>query len=279
MAAIPVSAPGRRQRRARPGAALLATPSLALGVLVAQVFIASRSERLPEGPSYTVDLTIAPIGQSFEQTPEPAIELVMLGDSTVAGMGSPSEAESLPALIAQRVADRLGHAVHVVGYGVSGARTDEVTIDQVPRLLDARADVVGVVIGSNDVTHLTPIWEMQQRTEALLGAVREQADAPIVLGGIPQFRTVPRLQQPLRWVAGTYANLLREPQRAAASSFGEGVRYVDIAAEASPRFVGRPEMMSADGYHPSAVGYGLWADALAPAVCDAVKETVAGVSG
>jgi lysophospholipase L1-like esterase len=41
---------------------------------------------------------------------------------------------------------------------------------------------------------------------------------------------------------------------------------VDLAAEASPRFLDTPEATSSDGFHPSPIGYGFWADALAPAV-------------
>ncbi|MDP8969765.1 MAG: SGNH/GDSL hydrolase family protein, partial [Actinomycetota bacterium] len=83
------------------------------------------------------------------------------------------------------------------------------------------------------------------------------------------FKTVPALDQPLRALVGAYAGLLRERQRAAAGA--GGAVFVDIAALASPRFLDRPESMSPDGFHPSAVGYGFWADALAPAVAAAVS--------
>ncbi|MPZ86524.1 MAG: hypothetical protein GEU81_00360 [Nitriliruptorales bacterium] len=267
----------RSRRRGRVGLPLVAALVLAAAVLIVQAWWAARGVSLPTGPGYTVDLTVAPYGQRIEETPGAVIELVMLGDSTVAGVGSPTAAESLPALVAQRVADRLGRAVHVVGYGVSGACTDVVRAEQVPLMLDTGVDVVVIVVGSNDVSHLTPVWNMRSRTQDLLEAARSQSGAPVVLGGIPQFRTVPRLQQPLRFVTGVYANALREPQRAAAAS-DLPVRYVDIAAEASPRFVGRPESMSADGYHPSPMGYGFWADALAPAVAAAASDSTAGVA-
>lgn len=105
---------------------------------------------------------------------------------------------------------------------------------------------------------------MSRQTAALIGGAREVTGAPVVIGGIPQFRTVPALLQPLRWVVGRYASVLREPQRRAARA--AGAPYVDIAALASPRFIGKPESMASDGYHPAPLGYGFWADALAPAV-------------
>ncbi|MBA3586444.1 MAG: SGNH/GDSL hydrolase family protein, partial [Chloroflexi bacterium] len=39
----------------------------------------------------------------------------------------------------------------------------------------------------------------------------------------------------------------------------------------SPRFEGRPEATSSDGFHPSPIGYGFWADAIAPAVVAAFE--------
>ena len=56
------------------------------------------------------------------------------------------------------------------------------------------------------------------------------------------------------------------------------VRYVDISRRASPRFEGHPEAFSADGYHPSKLGYGFWADAIAEDVADAAQEAAAAAS-
>ncbi len=251
---------------------------LAAAVVGGEVWLAMNREYLPTEPAYRIDARVAPrtgdgSGEVKDGTgPGRPVELVVLGDSTAAGVGSPSVEETLPALIAQRVADAVDREVHVVGYGVSGARTDDVRSEQVPRLLDAGVDVVVIVIGSNDVTHVTPAWEMEERTRRLLAAARARTGAPVVLGGIPQFRTVPALLQPLRAITGAYAGPLRRAQHRAVRAEGDGVRFVDIAAEASPRFVGVPESMSSDGFHPSEVGYGFWADALAPAVAELVRE-------
>ncbi len=234
-------------------------------VLAAEIGITLSREYLPGDPGYLIDERVG-------NGPGPALRLVILGDSTVAGVGSPTVAESLPILLAQRVADALDREVHVVGYGVSGARTEDVEPEQVPLLLDEGVDVVTVVIGSNDVTHATPPWSMDDSTAGMLRAAHDRTGAPIVLGGIPRFRAVPALAEPLRTLVDSYARPLRNAQRAAVEDVDVPARFIDIAAEASPRFVGRPESMSSDGFHPSPVGYGFWADALAPAIVDAASS-------
>ena len=259
-------AAARRAAWRRAGLVTSGALVLAAAVVGGEAWLAINREYLPTEPPLVIDERVAPAGGAAGDP----IALVVLGDSTAAGVGSPSVAQSLPVLVARRVADRTGHEVHVVGHGVSGARTDSVRTEQVPRLLDEGVDVVLVVVGSNDVTHLTPWWQMRARSVALLDAARERSDAPVVLGGIPQFRTVPALLQPLRTLTGAYASPLRQAQRAAADAAGEEVSFVDIAGLASPRFLGIPESMSSDGFHPSEIGYGFWADALAPAVAEAV---------
>jgi lysophospholipase L1-like esterase len=234
-----------------------------VAVLVVEVYLAVNAEYLPTDPGYTIETTVGP------PAGEP-VDLVVLGDSTVAGVGSPTLAQSLPVLVAGRVAERLDRPVHVIGLGVPGARTATVLEDQVPLLRALKPDVVLIVIGSNDVTHVTAPWTLREQTPAMIEAAVEASGAPVVVGGIPQFRTVPALLEPLRWMVGRYANILREAQRGAVAA--AGAPYVDIAALASPRFIGKPESMSSDGYHPSPLGYGFWADALAPAVADTLRS-------
>lgn len=253
------------KRRHLIGAAV-GLPLTAVALLGAQVYYAATVARPDLEPTYEIETSVDARGDA------PTLRLVVLGDSLAAGVGAPTVDGALPTLIAERVAPALGRPVAVLGHGVSGARTDEVRTAQVPMLGDEPADVVVIVIGSNDVTHLTPPWTLRRQTAELLAEARAAADgAPIVLAGIPLFGGADRLPLPLRWVVMAYAKPLRATQREAALD-ADGVRYVNIARDASPRFRGVPDAMSADGYHPSPVGYGFWADAIAPAVVDAADN-------
>lgn len=233
-------------------------------VLGVEILVAANRTYLVD-VDFTVDETIVPEGAASAAP----LELRVLGDSTVAGVGTDRVADALPVLLASEVAERTGRAVHVTGLGVSGARTRDVLDRQLP-MVDGDADVVVLVVGSNDVIHPTTPWRVRAVTGALLR--RAQAtEAEVVLGGVPRFLGVGALPQPLREVVDGYAGVVRRAQRAAARDVG-GVSFVDIAALASPRFVGRPEAMSADQFHPSRVGYEFWAQALAPAVMTAAGD-------
>ena len=198
----------------------------------------------------------------------PPLRLRVLGDSTAAGVGAPTEAGSLPVQLAERVGAALERRVAVTGYGVSGARTADVLTEQLPLVADLGTDVLVIVVGSNDVTHLTPPWSLDDRTARMLRAATELG-APVVLGGIPRFSGATALPEPLRTTVDLTAYPLRAAQERAAAEIDDVV-FVNIATQASPRFRGVPEAMSEDDFHPSPVGYGFWADALAVGVLEAL---------
>lgn len=233
------------------------------GLIATELLLLSRRRFLPLDPGYRVDELVRPPSGSADDP----IRLAVVGDSTVAGVGSPTAAESLPVLIARRVATATGRAVRVTGHGVSGART-ATAAEQLTRA-GGSLDAVVVVVGANDATHATPWPRFRRELDGLLAAA--SARAPVtVLAGTPRFHRNPVIPEPLRTFVDRYAGLLRGQQRAAVGAT-DGVRFVDLAAEASPRFAGVPEATSVDGFHPSPIGYGFWADALAPAVVDGLS--------
>lgn len=243
-------------------------PLAFVSLLAAEIYATVSGDYL-ETPEFDISGTLRP--SNGGGTGEP-LRLAMFGDSTVAGLGAGTVDESLVFQTAQRVADALGRPVQARGYGVSGAMTADVRDDQLPKLDVGEVDVVVIVIGSNDVTHLTPPWRMDELTTSMLATARkESGGAPVVLGGIPLFGEARAFAQPLRAIVDAYGSVLRRVQSASAVEV-EGATFVNIAQEASPRFVGVPDAMSSDQFHPGAVGYGFWADALAPAIVDAVTS-------
>lgn len=250
----------------RLGVAAVGAPLGFAGLLATQAARARRRAYLPPDPGYRVDAVLrAQEGGGVGVAP---LRLVMLGDSTVAGVGSESATGSLAVLVGQRLARLTRRDVHVTGLGVSGARTRDLAGGQLPAAAALAPDVVVAVVGSNDVTHVTPPWTLRRELERLVAGARSATPAPIVLAGIPRFARMRILGQPLSTVTDAYATVLRAVQRRVAAS--SGVPFVEIARDASPRFRGEPEALSLDGFHPGPVGYGFWADAIAPVVAGAL---------
>jgi lysophospholipase L1-like esterase len=237
------------------------------GVVAVQFMRLRRAQFLPGWPGFRVNHVVMP---AAGPSAEPPLSLVVLGDSTTAGVGVDRPQDALPFLLARRIADVELRPVRVISYGWAGARMADLPRQQIdhasgatarqdergPFLADA--DIVAVVIGSNDATHRTPPTRYRESLRASLDAIRTAApNARIVLCGIPRFRGALRAFEPLIFLADQYARILRPISRAEAVR--AGAAYADIHARVPPLIHGRRDVLSSDGFHPSAVLYDAWA--------------------
>ncbi|HEY3336911.1 MAG TPA: SGNH/GDSL hydrolase family protein [Propionicimonas sp.] len=230
-----------------------------LGLVAGQAVLALR--RYGASPAVDrVDVTVKPSGGA--PAGAAVIEIAAFGDSAMAGVGVHQPADALPVQLAQRVADSAGHPVHVVGYARAGARTIDVLARQVP-LVRRVPDVSVLVIGTNDVTGITPPATLLRLSSALLDAL-ESLGAPVVMSSLPEFRAMRLMPHPLMEAVLGYGAVVGAVQRRAAAD-RPLVHLVDVRGAVGSEFFNEGTM-SADAFHPSAVGYGRIADALVPAV-------------
>jgi lysophospholipase L1-like esterase len=240
--------------------AALAIPALAAGLVGVRVR-SVRSRPVLPAPRYVVDALI-PSGDG------PPVEIVFLGDSMAAGVGAPLIEDSLPFVCATLVGETLGRPVHVVGHAIGGAKAATTRAEQVP-LLTGQPDAVVLVVGGNDVLHLTPPLLFQAEMRALVRDVRAITPGAIVLTGSPGVRTSPALGHPLRELGATYAAFLHAVQRRIARR--EGAHFADIKGLVSHRFARERPLFAEDEFHPSPAGYAVLAQALAPAIVEALR--------
>jgi lysophospholipase L1-like esterase len=246
------------------------------GVVAVQLMRLRRMEFLPGHPGFYVNHLVHP---SNGPSSASRLRLAVLGDSTTAGVGVERAEDSLPYQLARRLADHHARGVHVVSYGWAGARVADVLRSQLPRALEPlratetepllpRVDIVAVVIGANDATHNTPRRRFRAELREVLAAVRAaNADAQVVLAGIPAFRGALRAIEPLIFLADQYARLLRPVSREEAARIGAA--YADLAREVPKRIDPATPFLAEDQFHPSAAGYAIWADVIFEALITA----------
>jgi lysophospholipase L1-like esterase len=199
------------------------------------------------------------------------IELVALGDSGMAGVGVSRRTDALPCQLAQRVAARTGRPVHVVSHGRAGARTRDVLVDQLGVDDSATADVVVLLIGTNNVLSLRPLHRLATDTTNVLAALA-RIGAPVVMSRLPAFGAMRAVPGGLLVAASSRAAAVRRLQLDAVRDARGAVELVDVRALVGRRFTRERALMSPDRFHPSADGYALIAEALAPAVVAAVSD-------
>jgi len=187
---------------------------------------------------------------------EPAISLVVIGESTVAGIGAAAHEGALTGQTAKALARLTGRAVRWRAAGRSGANARE-TAALARDLPREPADAVVLSLGVNDTLRFRPPPLWARDVARLIAAVRERVGpAPVLLAPVPPMHAFPALPQPLRAVLGARARrldaaLARLPARVA------GVAHAGLWVHPAP------DLFCADGFHPSEGGYAVIGQRLA----------------
>jgi lysophospholipase L1-like esterase len=241
-------------------ATLLGAGALAT-TLAAEVVAARRHRFLSAAePPLEISGTIGP------EDGEP-LTLVVLGDSSVAGVGADAAEDTLTYGVAKALSDQYRVSLHALG--VSGSRLSHVVVDQLPQVEGLDPDIVLVCVGTNDVTHGTTIREAKRQLRLLVAGLAEVApNARVIVSGLPPAETAAAFHRPLRDLLGLRALLFTRLYRAELTP--HGISVFDIAKLTRSAFHGKREMFSADLFHPSSAGYAFLAAIYGRAVREAL---------
>jgi lysophospholipase L1-like esterase len=191
----------------------------------------------------------------------PLRRLVVIGESTAAGVGAFEHAEALPGYLACALRDRYRYGVTWSVVGKNGATARKVFREIVPSLNGATPDIVLVTVGINDLIRRRPLNSWGLDLTALIAALRgKYEDAQVVLAGMPPVHRFPVLPQPLRSHMGARARAMDRTMREVARTYGA------VHVPMDPAMADDPRMFASDGLHPSPEGYRLWAQDLARAL-------------
>lgn len=188
------------------------------------------------------------------------LSLVVVGESTAAGVGVRDQREGLARLLATELARRCDRPVAWTVCARTGATASYTARELVPAAPHGQ-DLAVVVLGVNDTLRFHSRRAWRTRVARVVDALGTHL-APggrIVLAGVPDLGSFPALPQPLRAVLGWHARALdRQLRRLAAQR--PGVLHVP-----GPPLAGEG-LFAADAFHPSALTYARWAAHLADAV-------------
>jgi len=179
--------------------------------------------------------------------------LLLLGESTVSGVGVAQQTDGLAGQLAAQLANATGRAVQWRAVGRNGADARLALQALLPQALDQQWDMALLVLGVNDTTHLTSRQHWRQRMQQLIAGLHGCAERVLVTA-VPPLGHFSALPQPLRGWFGLRANLLDADLRAVAAQQRAGYLVLDIPFQ--------PAYLARDGFHPSAAGYRLWAEGI-----------------
>jgi lysophospholipase L1-like esterase len=180
----------------------------------------------------------------------PELSLVILGDSSAAGVGVDHQDQALTGQLTALLSQEFTLNWRLIAK--TGATTGS-TLKHLEGYTGSPVDVVVTALGVNDVTHAVPFAVWRKRQQALLMRI-DQLFAPRILymSGVPPLGQFPILPQPLRWTLGKQAARF---DLALADSLRDETHRHHMPFDLPLN----PTQMAIDGFHPGPEIYALWA--------------------
>jgi lysophospholipase L1-like esterase len=252
----PRAAGAARARTAPPSAALTLAAKLALlPVLLLQGRrVRATALRLPEaaGPR-----------QGVAGSGPLALRVLIVGDSSAAGVGVATQDEALAGQLARALALRNGGRVAWQLVAASG----HTVRDALGALRDAAlapADLLVTAVGVNDVVGQTRPAAFLRTLDELHAVAAARAGVTHAWHcGVPRMAEFPLLPAPLRWILGRDARAL---DQALARHLAADPSRLHVPLPPAPADGAPPGWMAEDGFHPGPAGYRHWARSVVEAV-------------
>jgi len=189
------------------------------------------------------------------QGDDPA-KLLVIGESTVAGLGARTHDLALAGQFAKRLSERIRRPVRWNAIGRNGV-TARRTIDElVPAIPVQGFDYVLVGIGGNDVMKLSSPVKWRRDMLELLGILRtKNPDAVIFITNCPMIVASPIMPQPIKSILWRLSKM----HNANIMEFTRDLKRIFYYPQPAEFTV---DGFFADGLHPSEKGYGDWSAAM-----------------
>jgi len=179
-----------------------------------------------------------------------------IGDSLTAGVGVTNYSDSYPYRLAQKMAGSSSKIdLRVQAY--PGARTGDIIRDLLTPAINNKPDVVTVLAGVNDIHGFVSKTDFAENYQEILTRLKSETKAKIYAIGIPYIGADALLWPPynfyFRYQTIEFNKIIKK------LALADNIEYVDLYTPSANMFT-NPDLYSADLFHPSAAGYGLWAD-------------------
>ena len=181
------------------------------------------------------------------------LRLLVLGDSTSAGVGASTQHHGLPGNLARELSARWGRGVEWNAIGESGASSRDLIERYLSEAVQREYDFVFLTVGANDALGLRSRRAFGRDIHRLLTELRTASPtAPIMMASLPAFFRFELLPNPLRYNLYLHSRSLESVARHIVAAFGN-------ASMSPPPPPYTDGFFASDLFHPSEQGYRDWA--------------------
>ena len=178
----------------------------------------------------------------------------MLGDSTAAGVGAPTQQVALPGRLADALHARTGRGIRWRAVGRNGATARDIVEHYLADALAEPADLLFLTVGANDAMAMRGTWSFARDVRSILNAfAARNPDAFVLMSSLPVFGRFALLPQPLRSALYRHSLALEGAARGVVEARARALMSSDPPPYAE-------DFWAPDLFHPSASGYRDWAE-------------------
>ena len=224
--------------------------------------------------------------ESLKEAHKRTLNLMVVGDSAAAGVGSETQQEALvgnliPVLTQQSA---IQNQFDILNWSLQ-ATTGHTSFDILRRLYVLPApsqpvDVMVLSVGVNDTTSKVSVDKWQQQIENIIAiAQRKFGVRELIFLSLPPMAQMPAIPAPLSNFVGAKASILDNTLQQVCAAH-DSVTYM---ATDFPRMIaeysnGTPidikVMFASDGFHPSSLMYGYWAQQLSELIIQLLNPSL-----
>jgi lysophospholipase L1-like esterase len=181
------------------------------------------------------------------------LRLLVLGDSTAAGVGAATQAEALPGHLATELNARSHRGIRWRAVGENGATAADLVTGYLDEALAEPADLLFLTVGANDAMRMRAAGAFARDVRRILDAFdARNPGAFVLMSSLPVFGRFALLPQPLRSALFRHSLALEGAGRAVVAGRANALMSDDPPPYAA-------DFWAEDRFHPGPSGYRDWA--------------------
>ncbi len=204
-----------------------------------------------------------------------AINILYLGESSIAGVGVQDHRNGLAGVIAQTIHKHCQRGVNWTVVAKSGFTARQVKEKLLPQIPGQFYDLIVIGLGANDTFQLnSPLKWRSSFLEIVQNLRAKHGSAKIVIANMPPIKWFPAFPPLVRWLMTGQIRLLKKsiedfPQKLEGVYFlKESIRMVKLKKPNGKIF--RHRDLFSDGVHPSKMAYRIWGEQVATYILEKV---------
>ena len=188
---------------------------------------------------------------------EHAITIVVMGESTAAGVGAATHEDGLAGQLAKVLARDTGRTIHWHAVAAKGLTLRQIRRQLIPKVVELKPDAILLASGMNDLIRLQSASGYGRQLERFVLRLQNKLDGivPILVSPLPDLSQFPAIPEDIGVIMGIRARFLQQASANMCRTLEAVVQLPRL-----PRQAYEAAIFSEDGFHPGPAGYRLWAE-------------------